>query len=985
MKRPLRPRAFARLSRLTLATVVCLASGATWAQQSTGSISGKAAKGDLISVENKVLGLNRQSRQEDDGSFQLGQLPPGTYRVTLQAADGSQRSAWVVVQAGEGAVARFVDQLARVEVSGGSQKTLDVTATESAQVLTKAQLDRIPVARDVTSVTLLAPGSVQGDSRIGQTNSRVGFVPSLGGASPAENTYYINGFNVTNIVNGVAFNQVPYEAVAEQRVATGGYGAEFGRSLGGVISVNTKRGTNEWQGGFNIKHNSPEFQSASVRTYRDPTTNRWVLIERPGSIEQTSVNVWGGGPLIENKLFVFAMVQATHNTTETYFSTTQTRLRNNTPQYLVKLDWNVSDNHLFELTAFSDKSEDRTQTWDSPQPYQTAKGDDKGENLETTGGTNVIAKWTSWITDDLSISALAGLGKYDRSSKVAGGDCPVVVDLRTSTRADYGCWTATSLTNPDANDERTALRLDAEWTLGKHRLKAGLDHEIYKVLDGSQYPGNAQYVLRTRQPGQLLPNGYRIPGTPGVDPAVQIVDQRLFRNGGSFKTVNSAWYVEDNVQVTDRLLLSAGLRNESFTNSNAVGTPFIDVKNTWAPRFGAAWDVHGDAQLKVYGNLGRYFIPVYSNTNLRLAGSELDYREYFQYTGALSSDRFQIPGKGAQLGSRLVNSSGEPPNPLSVVDPKLKPMYQDEFIAGIQKAFANRWSVGLKYTHRKLGSGMDDICDGLGPEAWALANGYTAAQAEAIKDAIDHCFLYNPGKNLTANIDLNGDGQLREVVIPAVALKMPVAKRNYDAVEISFERAWDKRWSLQGSYVLSYSKGNTEGYVKSDSGQDDAGITADFDAPGLMEGAYGYLPNDRRHTFKLFGSYAASDAWRVGASLIAQSGRPRNCFGVYAGTNDPRAAGYGDASFFCDGKPTPRGSQGRLPWTQQINLQATYTPKAVKGLTLSADLLNLLNQRGVRSMREEEGSGMNDINSRYGEPIGVQPARSLRLLAQYEF
>ena len=78
---------------------------------------------------------------------------------------------------------------------------------------------------------------------------------------------------------------------------------------------------------------------------------------------------------------------------------------------------------------------------------------------------------------------------------------------------------------------------------------------------------------------------------------------------------------------------------------------------------------------------------------------------------------------------------------------------------------------------------------------------------------------YNPGKALTANIDINGDGQLKEIVIPADALHMPAAKRTYKAVELTFERAWDKRWSLQGSYVLSYSKGNAEGYVKSDIGQ----------------------------------------------------------------------------------------------------------------------------------------------------------------------
>lgn len=398
-----------------------------------------------------------------------------------------------------------------------------------------------------------------------------------------------------------------------------------------------------------------------------------------------------------------------------------------------------------------------------------------------------------------------------------------------------------------------------------------------------------------------------------------------------------------------------------------------------------AWDVNGNADLKVYGNLGRYYIPVYANTNVRLSGTELDYRDFYAYGGSLSADRFQRPALGAQLGGRVYSSNGETPNPLSVVDPNIKPMFQDEFILGFQKALANNWSFGVKYTHRKLGSGMDDICNDEGPAIWAEANGYTAAQAAAIGGAIGHCFLYNPGGALTANIDIDGTGTLKEVVIPAAALGMPKPKRTYDAIELTFEKAWDKQWSVQGSYVYSMSKGNTEGYVKSDIGQDDAGISQDFDYPGLMEGASGYLPNDRRHTIKVFGSYALNQEWRFGANLTLQSGRPKNCFGVYGGTLDGVSQAYGDASFWCGGKLNPRGTLGRQPWTSKLDLQATYTPAWQKGLEFSVDVLNVFNSRTVRTMEEAEGSGMNDASSTYGQPLSWLPARAVRLSAKYEF
>lgn len=564
-------------SAIALVTGLMLAGGTAYAQQSSGSISVRASKGAVIVIENKQIGITRQVKADADGAVQVSQLPSGSYVVTMKTPDGKTESTVVNVLAGEGSVASFAS-LQTVVVTGRAIRALDVKSTESAQTLTKATIDRIPVVRDVTAVTLLAPGAVSGDARIGQTGSRSGNVPSLGGASPAENAYYINGFNVTNIVNGVAFNQVPYEGVAEQQVKTGGYGAEFGRSLGGVISVNTKRGTNEWHGGANIKYNSSSLQGSAVRPVRDPVTAEWSLVNKPGGVDNTSVNVWGGGPIIKDKLFVFGLIQGANVETSNYFANTQEQITNTTPQYLVKLDWNLTDQHRLELTAFSDKSKDVTETWISPVPYETDRGVYKGLSTETAGGENVIAKWTSWINDDLSISALAGQGTYDRSSELFGAECDDVIDLRTSVRKDYGCFTnaGRNITDPNAKDKRTAYRLDADWTLGKHKIKAGLDYEMFDVVDGTRTAGDGRYILRTRKTGQKLSNGYVMPND------AEIVEFRHFENGGAFKTINSAWYIEDNIQITDRLLASVGLRNESFTNKNAAGEPFIKVENTWA-------------------------------------------------------------------------------------------------------------------------------------------------------------------------------------------------------------------------------------------------------------------------------------------------------------------------------------------------------------------------------------------------------------------
>jgi hypothetical protein len=323
-----------------------------------------------------------------------------------------------------------------------------------------------------------------------------------------------------------------------------------------------------------------------------------------------------------------------------------------------------------------------------------------------------------------------------------------------------------------------------------------------------------------------------------------------------------------------------------------------------------------------------------------------------------------------------------------VVDPNIKPLFQDEFILGFEQALSDRWSVGVKYTKRKLKNGMDDICEGDLTEAWALANGYSATQAANIGGTVAGCFLYNPGKDLVANVDLDDTGVLTPVRIPASALLMPKPVRKYDSIEFMLQRQWDKKWSANASLVIAWSRGNTEGYVKSDNQQDDAGITTDFDHPGLMEGSYGWLPNDRRYTLKGSGTYALNDEWRFSASMVLQSGRPKSCYGYYAGSIPDASLAYGAASYYCNGVLGSRGDQGRLEWTRDLSMQVQYTPLWLKGFTFKADVLNVLNNRAVRGINEEgEAGSSGSPNVDYQRPrlAAIQGARSVRFTAAYEF
>jgi len=218
---------------------------------------------------------------------------------------------------------------------------------------------------------------------------------------------------------------------------------------------------------------------------------------------------------------------------------------------------------------------------------------------------------------------MAGLGKYNRESVIGSAACPFIRDDRTSARPRLGCATTSNITAPGANDERKAIRLDAEWNLGSHGLRFGLDNEDYQVVDGTQSSGGSTVLIKTLAPGSDLPSGYvNSTGAP-----IDYLQIRTFQNGGAFTTKNSAFYLEDNWQVTKNLVANIGVRSESFENLNADDKTFIKVDNTIAPRLGMSWDVKGDQSLKVFANLGRYYIPVMSNTNVRLSGVETDYND----------------------------------------------------------------------------------------------------------------------------------------------------------------------------------------------------------------------------------------------------------------------------------------------------------------------------------------------------------------------
>ena len=80
----------------------------------------------------------------------------------------------------------------------------------------------------------------------------------------------------------------------------------------------------------------------------------------------------------------------------------------------------------------------------------------------------------------------------------------------------------------------------------------------------------------------------------------------------------------------DSLTLNLGVRNETFENSNLLGEVYVETKDQVAPRLGFSWDPFSNGNSRVYGSYGHYYLPIATNTNMRLAGQEIYFQEYFE-------------------------------------------------------------------------------------------------------------------------------------------------------------------------------------------------------------------------------------------------------------------------------------------------------------------------------------------------------------------
>lgn len=961
-------------------------------------VNGNPVSGASVTLRSQAQGFSRNLSTDANGSFRATLLPQGSYDVTISAPGFADMSDTVAIRVGGLSNYTFnaveASDTETIVVTGTAVQQLQFQQTTSGlNVDVEDLVATLPVGRNIESIIQLAPTVVASDNDFRSVGGGGAGATAVGGASAAENAFYVNGLNITNFDTYLGGATVPFDFYQTVEVKNGGYPAEFGRATGGVINAVTKSGTNEFEFGIHGNWSPDALRSDSPDTY----LSRNSLDEN----EAMDLILEAGGPIIPDRLFFYGLYQFrdTSNSNASIANGTFDVVESDDPFFGLKLDGYLTDNHHFELTYF-DTTRETTMNSYAFDGVDTVGTDVIGTTVYENGGPSYVAKYTGNLTDNFTISAAYGVSEDRHSELASNPDAPYVVDQRSGTAVRVGPQTSG---NNDFNETRREFyRIDGDVFfdfMGSHHLRIGYENERLSMEHELARTGGADWRAYTVSASTA--------SIYGLPEGSEIIRSTVGRFGGSVEGENQAFYIQDSWDVSDRLNLQIGVRNDHFLLENLIGEVPVDLDNNWGARVGFNYDVFGDSGTRLYGSYGRYYIPPALNMSFR--GADLFVREYFELlslnttTGefVLGDVRTTNNSGVAALGasacpdgaispagttSCLIYGNGSQEPAISKTSRDLRATYEDEFSIGIDHDLNDDWTIGARATWRTLGDVSEDVAIDDAIIRYCQDNGI--AGCEDIWFGDYQYVIMNPGEaiDVYTRDPLPGQSERTIIHLTEEQLNLPTAERDYAALELSFERAFDGVWGLRGSYVWSTSYGNYEGTVLSDNGQDDAGTTILYDHPGLTDNAYGYLPNHRRHQFKVWGSYQLLDDLLVGGNLSVTSPRLYGCRGLHP--TEASSAAYGASSWYCQGVASRRSSEFESDWETRLDLSARYAVPMGDNrgdLILRADVFNVLGLEAGVDYNENGDTSAGTPDPNYGAVRYYQSPRSVRIGFDWTF
>src|SRR5207248_151562 len=251
-----------RLVWLSIALFVFVVSASLLAQDTasiTGTVtdpSGAAVKGAQVRVSSTDRGIDRTVPTNDSGDYLVAGLPPGSVNVAVTASGFKKFAATgVALRVGQKARTDITLQVGAtttvVEVEGAAVAQVETQSSDLAGTVTGSQITQLQLnGRNFTQLVTLVPGV---SNQTGQDEGTVGVYGNVaysinGGRTEYNNWEIDGGDNMDNGSNSTLNVYPSVDAIAEFKVLTSNYGAQYGRNASGTIEVETKSGTNQFHG-----------------------------------------------------------------------------------------------------------------------------------------------------------------------------------------------------------------------------------------------------------------------------------------------------------------------------------------------------------------------------------------------------------------------------------------------------------------------------------------------------------------------------------------------------------------------------------------------------------------------------------------------------------------------------------------------------------------------------------------------------------------
>ena len=1037
MKPTLLTRSARQFASLLFGSLLLVAlSSLAFAQENTGSVTGTVkdtagatVPGAKVTLSGSGLVRSLDATSDKEGQFTFPKVPSGSYTVTVtQTGFKTVKNEEVAVVLGQSSnvdVALSAGAVTEsVTISAGSD-VIDVTSSKAATSITEKFIDNTPKGRQFHSLLVVAPG-VRPEPKSG--NFGVGGF-QINGASGSENTFIVDGVDVSDVRRGAlrGNDSLPFEFVREVQVKTAGFEAEYSGTLGGVVNVVSKSGSNEFHGDGWLQMNGAALNSNGRGTWRalpSDITKAQFFRAREDEYRTFFPGFTFGGPLIKERLNFFtgytADLNRTERTVDFVAGTRTTTRRIVSHRGVARVDYAPTQKLQINTSYF----------WNPVKQIGDLTGNDPGvappnTNFSTRGGyvpaSNYTASATYTVNSHLILEARYGY-KYLNDKNLAYGNAaapwliwssaatPTIVTQNKISQADYDKIptgfrqasgfqsVANTFTIQRDITTRHNVYLNANyltnWFGQRHSFKGGYALNRLKNDVFDNYTQGRFQILFGESISRGSVQGVR--GTYGY-----YIWRDGVRHDAKVNSRNQGYYVQDSWQVLKNVTLNLGIRLENeflppytaVVNGKKVANP---ISFGWgdkvAPLLGGAWDVRGDGKWKVSASYGQYFDLMKYELARGSFGGDYWHDHYYRLNDP-DLTKLSLANPAALAGGTAkvldvdnrtvpINAQGQ----LDGIDFDIKPMSSRQYSVALDHEIKPGMIFNVRYTRNRLVRGIEDI-------------------GTLDLDENEVYTIGNPGF---------GSTDASKFKTPSGVPLTPKAVRNFDGVEFRLDGRFSegilKRLNYNASYTYSRLWGNWGGLANSDeNGRSDPNVSRAFDlAPGNFDSkgknVFGLLATDRPHTMKLFLNYSQPWGGKSGETLFSVNQI------AYSGTPLSSTAGYIVPVFF-----NGRGDLGRSPVLTQTDFLIAHTinlSERVK-MKFDANFQNLFNQAAVTNVNELINNGdlhgkipidvfykggwnatnlLNPIGGtapdrrvQYGLPNGYQGIRDVRLGMRLQF